>query len=315
MEKQVSKAAGVLMLVSSFYDQIAENKRNSYFLMAAVFAISLIAVYAFFALYIGAGEIGFYVGVLLSAAYVAVTYFFSTKIVLAISGAREASKGEFPYLVNIIEGLSIAAGMPAPKIYIIDDPAPNAFAAGTSPSNAAVAFTTGLLSAMNREEIEGVAAHEISHIRNYDSRMATIAVVMVGLVALISEITLRMGFRGRRSGRSSGGGGALALIGLAIIILAPMAAHLVRLALSRQREYLADASGSQLTRYPHGLASALAKIKRSGSVVQSASDATASLYFANPMSFSGLFSTHPPIDERIKRLQGQYKGSAFDSQF
>jgi heat shock protein HtpX len=290
-------------MVSSFYDQVAENKRNSYILIAVVFALAFVALYAFSALYIGAGDLGFYASLIFAAIYIAITYFFSTQIVLSISGAREAKKGEFPYLVNIVDALSTGAGIPVPKIYIIEDPAPNAFAAGTSPKNAAVAFTTGLLSVMNREELEGVAAHEISHIRNYDSRMATIAVVMVGLIALISEIGLRAGFRSRRSGRSSGGGsGAVALIGLAIIILAPIVAHLVRLALSRQREYLADASGVALTRYPPGLQSALSKIKRSGSVVQSASDATASLYFANPMSFSGVFSTHPPIDERIKRL-------------
>ncbi|MEM2137952.1 MAG: M48 family metalloprotease [Candidatus Anstonellaceae archaeon] len=288
-------------MAASFYDQVAENKRNSYILIALVFALAFIALYAFSVLYIGAGDLGFYASIIFSAIYIAITYFFSTQIVLQISGAREAQKGEFPYLVNIVDALSTGAGIPAPKIYVIDDPAPNAFAVGTSPKNAAVAFTTGLLSIMNREELEGVAAHEISHIRNYDSRMATIAVVMVGLIALISEIGLRVGFRSRRSGRSSGGG-IIALIGLLIIVLAPIVAHLVRLALSRQREYLADASGVALTRYPPGLQSALAKIKRSGSVVQSASDATASLYFANPMSFSGLFSTHPPIDERIRRL-------------
>lgn len=290
-------------MVASFYDQVAENKRNSYLLIALVFALAFTALYAFSVLYIGAGDFGFIASLVFAAIYIATTYFFSTQIVLSISGAREAQKGEFPYLVNIVDALSTGAGIPAPKIYVIDDPAPNAFAVGTSPKNAAVAFTTGLLSIMNREELEGVAAHEISHIKNYDSRMATISVVMVGLIALISEIGLRSGFRGRRSGRSSGGGsGAVALIGLLIIILAPIVAHLVRLALSRQREYLADASGVALTRYPPGLQSALAKIKRSGSIVQSASDATASLYFANPMSFSGLFSTHPPIDERIKRL-------------
>jgi heat shock protein HtpX len=241
--------------------------------------------------------------VILSAAYIAITYFAADSMILSVSGAREARKDEYPYLVNVVEGLSIAAGIPMPKIYVIDDPAPNAFAVGTSPQKASVAFTTGLLGMMNRSELEGVAAHELSHIRNLDSRMATIAVAMVGLVAILSDMGLRSLFWGGR-GRRGGGGGGLALIGLLIIILSPILAQLVRLALSRQREYLADASGAQLTRYPDGLASALEKMKNAGTVVQRASDATATLYIANPLSMSGIFSTHPPIDERIRRLRG-----------
>ena len=292
------------MAFSSFYDQIAANKRNSAILIFFVLIALFASLYALSVLILQAGEFGFVISIVFALAYVALTYFLSSSLILSLSGAVEADKNQYPYLINAVEGLSIAAGIPMPKVYVIHDPALNAFAVGMSPNKASVAFTTGLLSSLNRAELEGVAAHELSHIKNYDSRLATIAVAMVGLVALISDLTMRSMFYGRRSGgRGGGNGGAAALIGLVILILAPIAAQLVKLALSRQREYLADASGAHLTRYPDGLAGALEKIKKQGSQVQSASDATASLYFANPMSFSGLFSTHPPIDERIKKLK------------
>ncbi|VVC01678.1 Protease HtpX [uncultured archaeon] len=290
----------------SFFDQIVANKRNSYILMAAVLALVFAVIYAFSYVFLDGGPAGLAISAILAAAYIAIAYTMSDRIVLSISGAREAQKGEYPYLVNVVEGLSIAAGIPKPKIYVIDDPALNAFATGTSPEKASIAFTTGLLSAMNRTELEGVAANEISHIRNYDSRMATIAVVMLGLVAIISEIGIRQMFWGRRGGddRGRGGGGAIMMLfGLLILIVAPIAAQLVRLALSRQREYLADASGAQLTRYPPGLASALEKIKKMGAQVKRANDATASLYIASPLTVGQLFSTHPPIDERIRLLR------------
>ena len=296
------------MAGSSFYDQIAANKRNSYFLIFIVFALVFGVVYAFSYVFIGAGDFGFYVGIALAAIYIGVTYYFSDRIVLSMAGAREAQKGEFPYLVNVVEGLSLAAGIPTPKIYVVDDAGLNAFATGTSPQKASVAFTTGLLKAMNRTELEGVAAHEISHIKNLDSRMSTLVIVMVGLIAILSNVGLRSMFWGRRGGfsggdRDRGGGAIIMIIGIVLVILAPIVAQLVRLALSRQREYLADASGVQLTRYPPGLASALEKIKSMGSVVQHASETTASLYFANPLSMGALLSTHPPIDERIKRIR------------
>lgn len=291
--------------MESFYDRIAENNRNSYILIAVVFCVCLASVWGFSLLLFGDSDIGFVLGALFAGAYIVFTYFAADRMILSVSGAREAQKGEFPYLVNTVEGLSIAAGIPAPKIYVVDDPAPNAFAVGTSPEKASIAFTTGLLSMMNRAELEGVAAHELSHIRNFDSRMATIAVAMVGLVAILSDFGLRSMFwggvgggRGRR-----GGNGGLALVGLLIIIISPIIAQLVRLALSRQREFLADASGAQLTRYPEGLASALEKMKNAGTMVQHASEATASLYFANPLSMGGMLSTHPPIEERIRRLK------------
>jgi len=290
--------------MASFYDRMEENRRNSYILIALVFGVCLAAVWGFSLMFFGDSYLGFIFGALFSGGYVAATYFAADRMILGVSGAREAKKQEFPHLVNVVEGLSIAAGVPMPKVYVIDDPAPNAFAVGTSPEKASVAFTTGLISMMNRAELEGVAAHELSHIKNFDSRMATIAVAMVGLIAILSDIGLRSMFWGGRGGRGRGNGaGALALIGLLIIIIAPIMAQLVRLSLSRQREYLADASGAELTRYPDGLASALEKMKKAGTMVQRATDATASLYFANPLSMGGLFATHPPLEERIKRLK------------
>ena len=292
--------------MASFYDDMAANRRNSYLLMFVVFALVFAALYAFTLLFFGGDQLGFAISIVLAAAYISITYYFSDRIVLSMSGARPAEKGEFPYLVNVVDGLSIAAGIPAPKIYVMDDPALNAFSTGTSPQNSSVVFTTGLLSTMNRAELEGVAAHELSHIKNLDSRLATLVVVMVGLVAILSDIGLRGMFwtGGRGGNRDRGGGSGLAMIiGLFIIIIAPIAAYLVRLALSRQREFLADATGAELTRYPEGLASALQKIKDKGSYVQHANDATASLYFANPLSPGQILSTHPPIEERIKRLR------------
>jgi len=289
--------------MASFYDRMDENRRNSYLLIALVFGVCLAAVWGFSLMFFGDSALGFVLGAIFSGGYVAVTYFAADRMILAVSGAREAQKGEYPYLVNVVEGLSIAAGVPMPKIYVVDDPSPNAFAVGTSPEKASVAFTTGLLNMMNRAELEGVAAHELSHIKNLDSRMATIAVAMVGLVAILSDIGLRSMFWGGRGSDGRRGGGALALVGLLIIVLSPIVAQLVRLALSRQREYLADATGAQLTRYPEGLSSALEKMKKSGTVAQKATDATASLYFASPLSMGGLLATHPPLEERIKRLK------------
>ncbi|VVC00904.1 Protease HtpX [uncultured archaeon] len=291
--------------MASFYDDIAANKRNSYLLIIAVLISVFAVLYAFTYLWLGDSFSGFAISAVLAIAYISITYSFSSQIVLSLSGAREARKNEFPYLVNVVEGLSLAAGLPTPKIYVIDDAGMNAFATGTSPEHASVAFTTGLLNAMNRAELEGVAAHEISHIKNLDSRMGTLVVVMVGLIALISEFGMRSMFwgRGQSGGGRDRGGGLMMLFALVIIILAPIAAQLVRLALSRQREYLADASGVQLTRYPPGLASALEKIKKGGAYVKAANDTTASLYFANPLSGGQLFSTHPPIEDRIRRLK------------
>lgn len=239
------------------------------------------------------------------------SYYYSDKIVLAMSRARPVKKEEFPYLYNVIEGLSLAAGLPAPKMYVIDDSAPNAFATGRDPEHSAVVVTTGLLDKLNRIELEGVIAHEMSHIQNFDIRLMTLATVMVGIVALLSDWLLRSFWWGGRRRNNDGGGPValvLLLIGLVLAILAPLAAQLIKLAISRQREFLADASGAMLTRYPEGLASALEKISSDHEPLEAANKATAHLYIVNPLLEHGgrvnrLFETHPPIAERVGRLR------------
>jgi len=253
-----------------------------------------------------------YFAVALSLIMNLVGYWYSDKIALSISRAKPITKFDAPGLYRIVENLSIAAGLPMPRVYIINEPQINAFATGRNPKNAAIAVTTGSLAKLNKSELEGVLAHELSHIGNRDILVSTIAVVLAGVIAMIADMFLRMLFwGGLNRDRDSGGGVlvfALALIG---IILAPIAATLIRLAISRKREFLADASGALLTRYPEGLASALEKIKNDYSPMRSASDATAHLYISNP--FKGkqgrswlvrLFMTHPPIEERIRVLKG-----------
>ena len=298
------------------YDEIKWNKRKSLAITAFFVLFVLVVCFVFaeaLGFFYGTETLGFALFPILMLVAIGstfVSYYYSDKMVLAISGARPAEKGEFPHLVNTVEGLSIAAGIPLPKIYVIDAPAPNAFATGRDPGHSAIAVTTGLLKTMGRYELEGVVGHEMAHIKNYDIRLATFAVVMVGFVALLSDFMFRIGLRpgiGGGGGRRSGGGGAaIVLIAIFFAILAPIFAQLVRLAISRNREYLADASGALLTRYPEGLASALEKIAKDSRKVEHATDATAPLYISNPFKgnlLSGLFSTHPPIEERVKRLR------------
>ena len=240
-----------------------------------------------------------------------VGYFNSDKMILAISRARPAPPSEFPFLHNTVEGLAIAAGIPKPKVYVIQDSAPNAFATGRNPEHAAVAVTTGLLDKLNRVELEGVIAHEMSHIADYDTLLMTITVVMVGTVALVSDWMMRSFLWGGRRRRVQGGGQAGAIIMLVAIVLAilsPLIAQLIRLAISRKREYLADANGARLTRYPEGLASALEKIALAREPLEVANKATAHLYIINPLKEHGggmnsLFSTHPPVRKRIEILR------------
>ncbi len=237
-------------------------------------------------------------------------YYNSDKIALAFSSAQPASLDEFYQLHNVVEEVSIAAGIPKPKVYVINDPMPNAFATGRNPQNASVAVTTGLLSMMNREELQGVIAHEIAHIRNYDILIMTIAAIIGGLIILFRDIFLRSMFfmpRSRSRDRRAGSGGILIILGIALAIIAPILVLLIRAAISREREYLADASGAYLLRYPHGLASALTKIGNYRGKLRTASEATAHLFIANPfgtdrVSVSNLFATHPPIEKRIQRL-------------
>jgi heat shock protein HtpX len=240
-------------------------------------------------------------------------WYNSDKIVLAISKARKVEKTEYPHLYHTIEGLAIAAGVPTPAMYVIDDSAPNAFATGRDPQHAAIAVTTGLLDKLNRTELEGVIGHEMSHIADYDTLLMTITVVLVGSVALVSDWMLRTFIWGgaRRRGRAAGGGQAgmiLMVIAIVLAILSPIIAQLIRLAISRRREFLADANSARLTRYPEGLASALEKIASDTEPLEVANKATAHLYIENPLKehsggMNNLFSTHPPIEQRIAALR------------
>ncbi|MCI0503097.1 M48 family metalloprotease [Candidatus Micrarchaeota archaeon] len=287
----------------SFFDAIEANKRNSLILVALMFFIFMALVWAIsYAFDIGlcGPALGFFALLF----YALVVYFQGDSIILAMSGAKEARREDYPFLYNVVEGLALASQIPMPKVYVINDPSPNAFATGRDPKHASVAVTQGLLDMMKREELEGVIAHEMSHIANFDIRFAMLAVVFVGAIALIGDFTWRMIFYGGSSRRERGGG-PLIIIALFFVILAPIFAQLVRFALSRQREYLADANGARLTRYPEGLASALEKIGKANMPTRAANDTTASLYFSNPFpqKLGFLGSTHPAIGDRVKRLR------------
>jgi len=239
------------------------------------------------------------------------SYWFSDKIVVKMAGASPADERQFSELHNIVENLAITAGLPKPKIYIINDPAPNAFATGRNPEHAVVAVTTGLLAMMNRSELEGVLAHELSHVGNRDMLVSTVAVVLVGFVTIVSDFVLRgMLFGG--GDNSNKNHPFVAILAIAFIVLTPIMASLLQLAISRKREFLADASGALLTRYPEGLASALQKIGSYAAPMRKANNATAHLYISNPFgarakksSLAKLFMTHPPVEERIKALLGR----------
>lgn len=236
--------------------------------------------------------------------YALFTYFAAAKMAVHMHRAKEVTAKESPRLYRVVENLSITTGLPMPKVYVIDDPALNAFATGRDPKHAIVAATTGLIDALKDNELEGVMAHELGHVKNYDIRVSMMAFALVSVIAIISDIMMRSFIFGDRD--RGKGNGAAGLIILFIAILAPISAKLLQLAVSRQREYLADATGAMTTRYPEGLATALEKLEAHGSKLQKQSTATAHLFFANPLKaskFSGLFSTHPPIEERIKRLR------------
>ena len=290
------------------YEQIAENKRKSIFLLFLFIVFLLFLGWVFGEAYYS-GEAGLVLALMVALVISFVTFFYGDKMVLGISQAKPVDPKENPYLHNVIEGLAIGAGVPAPKTYIIDDTAPNAFATGRNPQNSAIVVTTGLLQKMDRLELEGVIAHEMSHIKNFDIRYATLVVVLVGTVALLSDWMGRSFFyrRGRRD-RRGGGNAIFILLALILVILAPVIAKLIQLAISRQREYLADSSGALLTRYPEGLASALEKISKDTEPLEVANKATAHLYIVNPLldhrgKLNDLFSTHPPTEERVKRLR------------
>src|SRR4030081_1636896 len=296
----------------SLYEAQAQNRWRTVLLLA-VFTLLVGAVSFVFGDILGgsatAGVAIIPFAVAISAALALFSYFAGDKLVLAQSRARPVGDDEEKVLHDVVETLALGLGIPTPKLYLIEDPAPNAFATGRDPKHASVAVTRGLLNTMDRSELEGVIAHELSHVGNRDIRVMLLVTVLVGTVALLSDWMLRsMWWGGRSRDRSSsGGGGILLLVGIVLAILTPIIATLIQLAVSRQREYLADASGALLTRFPAGLASALRKIAADKEALEVANKATASLYFANPLkdaprALDGLFDTHPPIAERIRRL-------------
>jgi len=292
------------------YSQIDSNKRKTT-LLISIFIAFILGIGWFVGYYLGYGNGMVIFAVVLSVLMTLISYYSGDKIALSSAGAREIKKEDNPYVYRMTENLCITAGTPTPKVYIIDSPALNAFATGRDPQHASIALTTGIIQALQNEELEGVIAHELSHIKNFDIRLMTIVVVLVGSIAIISNWFFRAQyFMGGRRNNDRGGGqiaGIIMIVGFVLLMLSPVIAELIKLAISRKREYLADASGSLLTRYPEGLARALEKISQSNTPLQTASAATAHLFISNPFkgkSFLNMFSTHPPIEDRIKKLRG-----------
>lgn len=286
------------------YSAIAANKRKTYIIMSLFIAI-IVGLSWLYGQFTGGSTPYITIGVLIGALiYTLISYYGAAKIALAVNKAREIEQKDNPRLWRIVENLAITEGMPMPKVYIMEDPAPNAFATGRDPNHAAVCATTGLLEMMSDSELQGVMAHEMGHIKNYDIRVNMIAFAMVAVIGLLADVLLRMTFF-RSNDRESGQIGLI--LGIIGAILAPLAATMIQLAISRQREYLADATGAMTTRYPEGLASALEKIGKYGSALKShQNSSTAHLFFANPLkgkTIASLFSTHPPVEDRVKRLR------------
>lgn len=294
------------------YSQITANKRKSWFLII-VFVLVVAGLGYIFSRALGNSGL-FVFALIFSVGYAWISYFYSASLVLAVSRAHEVDKASAPELYRVVENLSITAGLPMPKVYIIEDSAPNAFATGRDPEHAVVAATTGILTKLDKTELEGVIAHELSHVGNYDIRLMALVTVLVSIIALLSDWFLRFTFFGGRNDDNEGGDQMQLIfmgIGLVLAILAPIIGSLMQLAVSRRREYLADASGALLTRYPEGLASALKRISSDKEPLEAANKATSGLYIVNPLRegvkggggwLAGLFSTHPPIEERIARL-------------
>jgi heat shock protein HtpX len=292
--------------MASLYTQQGKNIRKTWFLMTGFLVVVIALGWIVSQVYGNSGIL--YIAVAFSLFMNVTAYWFSDKIALSSSGAKEADSVKYLELHRILENLAITAGLPKPRLYIIEDDAPNAFAAGRDAKHAVVAVTTGLLARLDRSELEGVLAHELSHIGNRDILVMTVAVVLAGCIAIISDIFLRMSFFG---GNRDNKNPLLLIAGIAAIILAPIAAQLIQMAVSRRREFLADASGALLTRYPDGLASALQKISSHQAPMQRANHATAHLFISNPFGaheagkfIAKMFSTHPPVEERVAALQG-----------
>ncbi len=301
------------------YEQIARNKRRT-FVMLAAFVLLIAAVAIALGILFQAGTAIVPIAIVIAIGLAWTSYFYSDRVALAASRAKPADGPEYRRYHNLVEGLIIAAGLPKPRLYVVDDPAPNAFATGRNPKHAALAVTTGLLEKMNRVELEGVLAHELSHVKNYDILVSTVAVTAVGAVALMADLGMRFLWFGGRSGRRDNNdsgplGLILVVLAFALLILAPFAAQLMQFAMSRRRELLADASGVQLTRYPPGLISALEKLQDDQAVVHHATRATAQMWIEQPLDrdqekkgtkgswLNRAFDTHPPLDERIAALK------------
>ena len=284
------------------YNAVAANKRNTVIIMAVF--VGLIGAIGWAVSYVnGSPSIAYWV-IGAAAVYALIQYFLASKLAIAMTGAKEIEKRDNPRLYRIVENLAITQGMVTPKVYIIDDPAPNAFATGRDPKHAVVAATTGILEVMDDRELEAVMAHEMSHVANYDIRVSMIAFGLVSAIGILSDIAIRMFFFSDR--RDSNTNPIVLVVGVVLIVLAPIIAAMVQMAISRQREYLADASGVLTTRDSEGLASALEKLSQYGRPMQKQNTASAHLFFNNPLKpsfFSKLFSTHPPLEERVARLR------------
>jgi heat shock protein HtpX len=297
----------------SVYSEIASNKRRSWLIVGGFFLFTVVVAYVFSrALGYGTGAVG--LALIVSGLMSFFGYYFSDSMVLSLSGARPASRKQDFTFYTVTENLCLAARLPMPKLYVIDDSAMNAFATGRDPEHAVVCATTGLLERLDRTELEGVIAHELSHVRNYDIRLMSLVTVLVGFIALLADLFLRWSMFGgrRRSNREEGNLGMIFFVaGLALALLSPLIAQLIQLAVSRRREFLADASAAKLTGYPEGLARALTKLDHDREPLEVANKATAHLYITNPLKnhhdaigwFSGLFNTHPPVAERIAKLR------------
>lgn len=286
------------------YKDIASNKRRTYIIMFLFFVFVVAIIYLFVKFLNGNLDI-FYGGLIGAGIYTILSYYLGSRMSLALNRAKPITSSENPRLYKIVENLSITDGLKTPDIYIINDPSPNAFATGRDPKHASVCVTSGLLDIMDDNELQGVIAHELSHVKNYDIRVNMIAFALSAVISLIADIIIQLVWL-RGDERDSANNQVFLMLGIVAAILAPLVAMFIQLAISRQREYLADASGALATRYPEGLASALKKIKKTGSRMKVQNTATAHLFFANPLgghSLVNLFSTHPPIDKRISRLE------------
>jgi heat shock protein HtpX len=295
--------------MATIYTHIDRNKRLTWVIMALfILIVGFVGWFVGEFFFEGAGIPFVGIALIFSGITTFISYYNSDKIVLAITGAKEVKYEENPQLHNLVDNMCIASGLPKPGVYMIQDPAMNAFATGRDPKNSVVCFTSGLVNNLEKTELEGVVAHELSHIQNYDIRLMSIVSILVGTIALMADLFLRGMFFGGGRDRRSGGNPIILVLGLLFVILSPIIATIIKLAVSRKREFLADSSAALMTRYPRGLANALAKISKDPNVLKKANSATAHMFISNPLkdgkggSWAKLFNTHPPVDERINRL-------------